>query len=559
MAPDKSQPYENFGRLLTEGIKQIDPHKSLVVVQEELAANLGYSIGMIYLWRRGEHLPDPHLVEEMVRIFVRAWRADQQWVRQFLEKGRYGSAQAIEALITELYGDQPSIQSGPSIEATPPESPPLALTDSAGMQVDGVRFLLEALQGWSESFFQWSAMSDQRRASWAGRVLHGLIVLTDQLSARGVLIIGVSLLLWWITAQLVIPILQWPLIGPNGRALATLSYGLATILIPLLVAAVTPPEQIELFPLSTTRRRLIFWALKLTGALIGFWFFSVGVISLVLLLYYLRLEILSDQICALLAAVPLFFSYVVARRMPFDRRQTLESDPSLDSADRLFLGGLLVLGPLTAFFLFIAYPFLTDRTFAPLVLVLIFTGLALWEYRKYARQVISDPALILVIGAVPLTVILVYISYLMAGLSWLSSLGPIGGILPIYMYAWSFYLATLLVRRQIKITLPGAVGALVLELAASLLIRADGLLGIAFVVGIVLLWLLWGQKRWQVYLMVHPSLWLMILVTVGGLALAGGGQIPGWLNGISLAVVVGLLIVWVYRTPEASVPPLPII
>jgi hypothetical protein len=296
----------------------------------------------------------------------------------------------------------------------------------------------------------------------------------------------------------------------------------------------------------------------LTGALMGFWFFSVGVISLILLLYYLRLQPLSDQICAVLAGIPLFFSYVVARRMPFDRRQTLEAEPKLDSADKLFLGGLLVLGPLTAFFLYIAYPFLTDRTFAPLVLVLIFTGLALWEYRKYARQVISDSALILVIGAVPLTVILLYSFYLTAGTNWLSRVSVMGGILPVYLYGWSFYLATLLVRHQIKITLPGAVGALILEMAASLLIRVDGWLGVGFVVSVVSLWLLWGQKRFQAYLVVHSSLWLMILATVAGFALAQGGQTPAWLNGVGMTIVVGLLIVWVYRTPQVDVPTLPI-
>ncbi len=132
----KSTPYRRFGKLLTEGIKRLDRQKPLVIVQEELANKLGYSLSMIYAWRRGEHLPDPDIIEQLAGIFVKRGQATPLWINDFLKKGAYGSPQAAEVFSKKLFGkralsheidqhsppEQPQVpeQAQPKTEALPP-------------------------------------------------------------------------------------------------------------------------------------------------------------------------------------------------------------------------------------------------------------------------------------------------------------------------------------------------------------------------------------------------------------------------------------------------------
>ena len=106
------------------------------------------------------------------------------------------------------------------------------------------------------------------------------------------------------------------------------------------------------------------------------------VIGLVLALYYLWSPSLAVGVRVVLALIPLFFSYVAARRIPIDRYKMFNGELLLHPADRLFLIVFLFVGPFTAFFLYFFYGFLSDRKVAPVVLILCLTGIALWEYRK---------------------------------------------------------------------------------------------------------------------------------------------------------------------------------
>ncbi|NJN99778.1 MAG: hypothetical protein HC875_39585 [Anaerolineales bacterium] len=104
---EKPKYHFEFGRLLSEGIKQtaLARQESLQQTHQYLADELGYAVNTLYVWRRGEHLPDdPHAVVGLARIFVKAWGADQQWINNFLAKGEYGPTQAIEKLNQELFG-----------------------------------------------------------------------------------------------------------------------------------------------------------------------------------------------------------------------------------------------------------------------------------------------------------------------------------------------------------------------------------------------------------------------------------------------------------------------
>ncbi len=72
----KTTPHQAFGLLLTEGIKQtaLARRESLQQTHQYLADELGYAVTTLYVWRRGEHLPDnPATVADLARIFAQTW------------------------------------------------------------------------------------------------------------------------------------------------------------------------------------------------------------------------------------------------------------------------------------------------------------------------------------------------------------------------------------------------------------------------------------------------------------------------------------------------------
>jgi hypothetical protein len=134
------------------------------------------------------------------------------------------------------------------------------------------------------------------------------------------------------------------------------------------------------------KQRWTFWILKFTGALVGFWVFSMLCISLALLLYYLHVSPLSAPVRGGVALIPLFFSYVAARRIPIDRYKMFNGELRTHAADRLFLAVFIFMGPLTAFFLHAFYWFFTDRAMAPIVILIALSLVALWHYRQQVRR-----------------------------------------------------------------------------------------------------------------------------------------------------------------------------
>jgi hypothetical protein len=256
--------------------------------------------------------------------------------------------------------------------------------------IDLGKILIAPLKDWSNNFFRWSQAPEHARSSWAGAVLYGMSVVVDRITARAFLAVCLSLLVGMATIQLMTPVLLWPLEDAGARWLACVKYGLATLLIPLLVALVTPPDQPDLFHLKAMKQRWTFWILKFTGALVGFWVFSILCISLAMLLYYLHVSPLSAPVRGGVALIPLFFSYVAARRIPIDRYKMFNGELRTHPADRLFLAVFIFMGPLIAFFLHAFYWFFTDRATAPVVILIALSAVALWYYRQQVRRSIPD-------------------------------------------------------------------------------------------------------------------------------------------------------------------------
>lgn len=387
----KARPYLAFGELLTEAIKQLALQATMRMVQEDLAEKLGYSSSAIYAWRRGEHLPEPQVIAELARLFVQEWQADQQWINDFLEKAQYGPPSAVATLNEELFGQKrlPAeagfrSQIKAAFEETVGGDVALEQTERDGLTRRRIG-LISALTNWSSDFLSWSEASDHARSSWAGMLLHTMSVLMDRITPRRALMFLLALALWMVTAWLMGSVLQWPLDDVSRRGIAFLKYGLATLVIPLLVAIVTQPDRSDDFRLDTVKQKATLWFLKLTGALVGFYTFSLTVIGLALIWYYLHRPPLPTEGVVILAVIPLLMSYVAARRIPADRYKMFQGDLCLHEADPLFFGVFIVAGPLTALFIYLFYGFLSDRTVAPMILIISLIGLTWWEYRKRAR------------------------------------------------------------------------------------------------------------------------------------------------------------------------------
>jgi hypothetical protein len=157
-------------------------------------------------------------------------------------------------------------------------------------------------------------------------------------------------------------------------------------LVPLLVALLTPYSQSTAIPLQTGSQRLNFLVVKFTGALVGFWVFSILGIGCALIWYYCFFPPLPPQVRALLALVPLLFSFVAAQRIPVDRHTMFAGKLQMHPADRLFLGVFGLVGPLSGWFFYIFYGFFTDRLHGPFSIILALIMVAVWEYRSSRRK-----------------------------------------------------------------------------------------------------------------------------------------------------------------------------
>lgn len=413
------------------------------------------------------------------------------------------------------------------------------------------RFFIEALRDWSQHVFRWSEASEHMRSSWTGMVIYMLSAVLGRFTPRGLLIVSVSLALGIATAYLMMPILQWPLVEAEARRIAYFKYGLATWLIPLLVALVTPPDRPDLFALETRKQHLTFWLLKFVGALVGFWVFSVGMIGVALIGYYLYLPRLAGGVRAVLALVPLFFSYVAARRIPADRHKMFNGELRLHEADRFFLVAFLGIGPISAFFLYTISGFISDRSIGPLLALIALTLVTLWEYRKQHRKAVSDLTLILILGLVVPSLLVLLALFLTPNVSPLAPHELPSLILAvIYLLGWTSLLATLLVRNQLTLTLPGVLSVLILTIVANVVTIAGRWWGAGFLLTVGLLWGLWGRKRFKDYLRVHGSFWGMMVATGGGVYFLWLGITPLWTNGLGFLLVAIILLGWAYRARE---------
>ena len=242
---------------------------------------------------------------------------------------------------------------------------------------------IEAARQWWDEFFRWEEAPPENVDTWEGRVLYGLGVLTERITPEAAFAFLVALAFWILTAWLLTPILRWPLEPASARLDACIRFAVASILVPLSVALVTPPAHLDLRQTDVAgwHRRGLLLFLKMTGSLVAFSVFAAATLALALIGFYLGFAPWPQAVSWLLAGFPLFFCYVVARRIPVERYRMFGGVLRSHPADRLFFAVFFFLGPVLAGFIYLEYPILVQPWFG-FLLLLIVTGWTWWRSRR---------------------------------------------------------------------------------------------------------------------------------------------------------------------------------
>lgn len=232
-------------------------------------------------------------------------------------------------------------------------------------------FSTETVLAYFRSFFRWSEAPDHMRSSWAGTAIWALKTVTERMTPQGWLAASLSLALWIMTAWAITPFYQWPLADDSARLLACVQFAVTAIAIPLVIALATRPDYDTLIIRETWRQRLTLHLLKVAGALVGFGIFAGLLLFLAMAVYHVTLSSLPAPVWWLLAAVPLLWSHITARRIPADRYKMYGHKPQMHAADKWFLVAFLLFGPLLATFIYAMYDWLAWRPMGIVLLLVI--------------------------------------------------------------------------------------------------------------------------------------------------------------------------------------------
>lgn len=173
-----------------------------------------------------------------------------------------------------------------------------------------------------EHFFRWSKADRHARSSWAGMVVWSLSAVTSRLTANHFFYFTSFLILWILATWLMTPILQLPIDDPMTRLGAAISFALASVAIPIIMALVTAPDLPQEYQGETFQRRKNLFLLKLTGAVVGFNLAALLVFFVGLGLSYVGTPA-SLWMWRIVLLAPLLMAHLGARRIPADRRCTM--------------------------------------------------------------------------------------------------------------------------------------------------------------------------------------------------------------------------------------------
>jgi transcriptional regulator with XRE-family HTH domain len=507
----------------------------------ELARRLDVSPAKVTRWRN-DAVP-PQRPADVARI------ADVLGVHQQEDRRRLFQAAGFVYIEPSSNGSKAPEEGPPATGGTEEEPAP-----ERPRLPGGLAYVVETLRLWWESVSAWAEAPSHARTSWAGMVLYVLGVWTDRLAPQAILRVLVAITLLILTAELLAPIFAWPLEPAGVRVVAFLKFSVGALVIPLVVAAVTKADREDEFDLTSQQARLSLWFLKFTGAVVGFLTFSLIVLLVPMVWYYFDQPPLSLRVRVVLVAIPLFFSYVVSRRIPTDRFKMYENELKLHDADWWFGACFVGLGLSGVWWWPLLYPVLADQVLGPAVLLGISIFMALAAQREEHSEGRAEQRFIVTMGVV-IPLVLFGLMLSVAG-AWLLPTDQWVYVVMLVLYLVSETLlgAVLWVRRPAILTLRGVMGLAGVVLLLNPLAMLNRWAALAAVVGIGIGWVAWGQRRFRNVLWVHPS-WGLLQVAIGvSVGLLWRPGVPVLLNAVGFGAVMVALVWWAARPQESPEP-----
>lgn len=242
-------------------------------------------------------------------------------------------------------------------------------------------FLLNSALSWGRRITGWYDVTESGEQSWAGASLQILSALGGRFTPQGVFNLCVAIAIWFITWNLVAPILRWPLSDPTARQIACIRFALACVIMPVVLALITRADGEDMLGARTWRVGATLLSLKLAAAFTGFGAFAGIAVFVAIIWYYLTQAPVLGLGSGVLAALPLFFAYVATRRIALDRRKMFNGELRMHAADRLVLVVFPFFGPLLALFVFFGQWLLADRFWGPLAMLFAVGAIARMEMR----------------------------------------------------------------------------------------------------------------------------------------------------------------------------------
>ena len=285
------------------------------------------------------------------------------------------------------------------------------------------------------------------------------------------------------------------------------------------------------------------------GAATGF-ALAAGTIGVAMVAYYLGGS-LPRAVQWMLTLVPLLFSHIGARRIPGDRLK-MYGELCIHAVDRLVVGVWLLLGPGAAAVVYWGYAAIANPAMGLLVLIGL-SALLFWELQKpqadkQTPSRLPDTTRITIFGFL-LPLLLLGLIFGFALPSTMPSAGEwwvLATVTP-YIIGLSLLVATIFVRNPPHLTIRGMVSVLLALWSITYVLRLDLRLGSALAALLILFWILWGSRRWQHYLWIHPSFGVVWVVLGGVIYLWTQAGAPAWVVLLGWLVAVAGLITWAFR------------
>jgi transcriptional regulator with XRE-family HTH domain len=496
-----------FAKALNEGLNELERS------QRWLAKRLNVDPATVSRWANGETRPGtPEMVIRIADVL------------------RIHNPQQRQAMLLDIgYGYADG--QGNSLPKADVQAQPADLIDVVG----AVRIFFGK---WLDDL----KIGSNKQKRWELRLIAILEALVSQMTPRGLLIFLIVTGLWVITYRLVGPVLQWPLEDKAVQLAASIRFGVATLLIPLLVGILAKIDAGTQTP-SSAGESFALLLLKLAGGLAGFYILAFGIIAVTLINFYLRGVAISTTTAWFLVGFPLLASYVCACVIPVKRHEKF-SRFQLQGVDRVALIAFLCAGPCTAVFLYLERDMLQSQYFGILLFVVL-VGYILWSYKQQNPHAVSNYLLIGIWG-VALPCLVLFAPILLGNIHPDVNLYDLT-VFAVHIIGQGVLVATIYVKQQAKIFWPVLFWIFVMELLALLVLIHDLLAGVIFliVLGLILItvWHL-GKSHLSRYLWIHDSFWIMQIAFVASIAAWAYAIFPPWAAALLYVPIIVVLAKW---------------